>query len=295
MVQSMTGFASAQGAGETYQWMWDLRSVNAKGLDIRVRAPDWIPSLEAEIKTRIGKSVARGSINANLRIVRSRQENAQNLNEDQLDVTLKALARVQELAQQNNVYLTETTAGEILSLKGVMDASGGDDDAADIRTEVLAAFDQILQEFVSMRNAEGKSLKAVLGDQIDQIAALVEQAKGIVEQRKSDMDASFRAALARVVDAASVDQDRVAQEIALLSVKTDITEELDRLDAHISAARALLDEGARIGRKLDFLSQEFNREANTLCSKSQHKELTAVGLELKAVIDQMREQVQNVE
>ena len=147
-----------------------------------------------------------------------------------------------------------------------------------------------------MRASEGAALRSILSGQLDQIAGLVEQAAGAAQAREGQMAETLRAQLARVTDNADpVDEPRVAQELALIAVKSDITEELDRLRAHVGAARDLLSQGVPIGRKLDFLSQEFNREANTLCAKSQHTGLTAIGLDLKAVIDQMREQVQNVE
>lgn len=294
MVQSMTGFASAQGADGAFQWMWDIRSVNAKGLDVRARVPDWLPGLEAEIKARIGKLAARGSVNLSLRLTRVGGDSSLTLNEAQLAATLTALARVEAAAEAQGLTLAQTSAGDILTLRGVMDVASAQDDPEAVKAMVLAQLDPLLLDFAAMRRSEGAALLQVLTGQIDQIDGLVGQAADIAETRKLDMQASFQAALARVADA-TPEPDRVAQEIALLAVKADVMEELDRLRAHVAAARALLAQDGPVGRKLDFLSQEFNREANTLCSKSQHRDLTAVGLELKVVIDQMREQVQNVE
>ncbi|HDR29098.1 endoribonuclease YicC domain-containing protein, partial [Rhodovulum sp.] len=161
---------------------------------------------------------------------------------------------------------------------------------------LLADLDRLIDDFTAMRAAEGAALEALLRDQLAQIADLVKDAARAAEARREHMAESLRANLARVLDnSEGADPDRVAQELAMIAVKSDVREELDRLSAHVEAARALLDADGPIGRKLDFLMQEFNREANTLCSKSQSTPLTRIGLDLKHVIDQMREQVQNVE
>lgn len=296
MVQSMTGFASGQGSFESYQWSWDIRSVNSKGLDIRQRVPDWIAGLEAELKGKISKAVARGSVSVSLRVTREAAEHSVRVNPQGLSATLDALATIEKAAMEQGVSLTPPTPADILSMRGVLDQGADDGDTTDLKAALLADFHSMLDDFVKMRLSEGEALETVLADQITQIERLVDQAEQIIGQRREDLSAAFKAAVSRVADATDrMDEDRIAQEVALLAVKTDVTEEIDRLKAHVEAARKLLKQGEKIGRKLDFLSQEFNREANTLCSKSQHKELTAVGLDLKAVIDQMREQVQNVE
>lgn len=296
MVQSMTGFASGQGAFEQFQWGWDIRSVNAKGLDIRLRVPDWVSGLEADLKARIGKSLGRGSVSLSLRLSREAGVQDTQLNEVNLNAMLRALSHVEKAALDQGVSLTPPTPADILSMRGVMDQKSDDADTGALKKAIVADFEGLLEGLLSMRQAEGSALEAVLLQQLAQIETLVTNASKVIVDRKKDMDQSYRAALARVVDnTEKLDQGRIAQEIALIAVKADVTEEIDRLTAHVAAARDLLGQGDKIGRKLDFLSQEFNREANTLCSKSQHKELTTIGLELKAVIDQMREQVQNVE
>lgn len=296
MVQSMTGFASGQGGYEQFQWGWDIRSVNAKGLDIRLRVPDWVSGLEADLKAMIGKSLSRGSVSLSLRLSREGGEQDLHLNAENLNAALRAFKAVETAATQQGVLLTPPTPADILGMRGVMDQKSDDADTGALKNAIVASFEGVLSELLDMRQSEGQALHTVLSDQIDLIEQLVASATDVLVARRADMDAAYRAALARVVDNSDkLDQDRIAQEIALVAVKSDVTEEIDRLNAHIGAARDLLMQGVKIGRKLDFLSQEFNREANTLCSKSQHKSLTAIGLELKAVIDQMREQVQNVE
>ncbi len=296
MVQSMTGFASGQGSFQAFQWAWDIRSVNAKGLDIRQRVPDWITGLEAELKSRIGNAIARGSVSVSLRVSRESSEGKLSLNEHGLANVLSALAMVEKAAIEQGVSLTPPTPADILSMRGVMDQTTDDGDTTDLKNALIADFEIMLQDFIGMRKSEGHALELVLHSQVNDIAQLIVQAEEIIGKRREDLSDAFKAAVTRVADATDhFDTDRIAQEVAIIAVKNDVTEEIDRLKSHVDAARTLLKQGEKIGRKLDFLSQEFNREANTLCSKSQHKDLTAVGLELKAVIDQMREQVQNVE
>ena len=296
MVQSMTGFASGQGASGAYQWVWDIRSVNSKGLDVRLRVPDWISGLEAELKPLVSKAISRGSVSMSLRVSRDQQSSQLAVSQAALNATLDAIAAVETAAMDKGLSLTPATAADILNVKGVLDQAADSDDTDKLKAALVADFRPILNDFIAMRNQEGASLEAILCAQIDSIEQLIEAAMGVIEKRRADLDETYKSALQRVViNSDGLDADRIAQEIAIIAVKTDVTEEMDRLNAHVEAARKLLKQGNNIGRKLDFLSQEFNREANTLCSKSQHKDLTVIGLELKAVIDQMREQVQNVE
>ncbi|WP_320179114.1 YicC/YloC family endoribonuclease [Roseovarius pacificus] len=296
MLNSMTAFASATGTHQAHGWTWDLRSVNGKGLDLRLRVPDWIEGLEAALRARLGKALMRGNVNLSLRVHAEDQSGQLTVNDALLDDILTAMAHVEARAMQTGVTLAPSTPADLLAMRGVLDAGGGDQDTAPLRDALLKDFETLLTGFLEMRASEGAALRSILSGQLDQIAELVEQAAAAAQARQGQMAETLRAQLARVTDNADpVDEPRVAQELALIAVKSDITEELDRLRAHVDAARDLLSQGVPIGRKLDFLSQEFNREANTLCAKSQHTGLTAIGLDLKAVIDQMREQVQNVE
>ncbi|KAA0921192.1 YicC family protein [Aquicoccus porphyridii] len=292
----MTGFASAKGQSGAHGWAWELRSVNAKGLDLRLRVPDWIAGLEAGLRARMGAAITRGSVSLSLRLMREDEHATLSVNTAQLDAVLDALAMIEARALARGIDLAPSRAADLLAQRGVLEQSGGDEDTTALRDTLLKAFEPLLADFLAMRAAEGRALHEVLMAQIDRIEALTAEAAALADSRRADMTEALRHNLSRVLDnAAGADADRVAQELALISVKADITEELDRLRAHVGAARDLLSAEGAVGRKLDFLTQEFNREANTLCSKSQHKALTAVGLELKAVIDQLREQVQNVE
>jgi uncharacterized protein (TIGR00255 family) len=292
----MTGFASAKGQWNAYSWSWELRSVNSKGLDLRLRVPDWVTGLEAGLRVRISEAVTRGSITLSLKL--GREEDAAQLavNTVQLDRVLAAMAVVEERAMQQGVSLAPSRAADLLSQRGVLEVVSGDEDSDPLKAALMEDIEPLLADFIDMRRREGAALNDVLSAQLDTIAALTDQATQAAIARRDEMAAALRTALARVLDnSAGVEETRIAQELALIGVKADITEELDRLVAHVGAARELLSSDAAVGRKFDFLAQEFNREANTLCSKSQSKTLTAIGLELKAVIDQMREQVQNVE
>lgn len=296
MLQSMTGFAALKGTAHGFSWGWDLRSVNSKGLDLRLRVPDWIDGLEAALRRDLGKALARGAVTLSLRVYKDEEEAQLALNTKQLSAVLDAMGEVEEQAMQRGLSLAPSKASDILGLKGVLDTASVETDTDALRASILKDLPQLIDSFLDMRRNEGEALDGVLKDQLNQVATLTDQAEEAAEARKAETAATLRANLERVLENTDgADEARVAQELAVIAVKTDVTEELDRLRAHVVAARDLLANGSPVGRKLDFLMQEFNREANTLCSKAQSVDLTRIGLDLKAVIDQMREQVQNVE
>ncbi|MGV6847820.1 MAG: YicC/YloC family endoribonuclease [Marinibacterium sp.] len=296
MIVSMTGFAAARGAWNGFSWQWDLRSVNARGLDVRIRIPDWLDGLEQAIRKDISAAVSRGNVSVTLRLSRADEDGALRLNAQNLDAALAALVEVETRAESLGLALETARSSDILSLRGVWDTSTSDIDPAPLVAELKPGFAALLGDFLDVRRREGAALAKILSEQITRVDVLAGEAASLAETRKAAVADGLRTNLARVLDNSDgADPDRVAQELALIAVKTDVTEEIDRLSTHVNAARDLLAKGGAVGRKLDFLMQEFNREANTLCSKSQFQDLTAVGLELKAVIDQIREQVQNVE
>lgn len=296
MLYSMTGFAAARGEGAGYSWSWDLRSVNAKGLDLRLRVPDWVEGLETGLRSRLSKALSRGSVSLSLKLSRDETEAELVLNRAQLSGVLSALAEVEQEAMQRGVPLAPSHATSILGLRGVMEVRSAAQDSKPLCAALLAELPPLLQAFLEMRHHEGAALEKMLCAQLAEIEQLTAAAAQVAEARKPEVAKTLRSNLARVLDNADgVDPDRLAQELAMLAVKADVTEEIDRLGAHVIAARELIAKGSPMGRKLDFLMQEFNREANTLCSKAQNTELTRIGLDLKTVIDQMREQVQNVE
>ncbi len=295
---SMTGFAARRGAGAGYTWVWDLRSVNGKGLDLRLRVPDWVDGLEPTIRAELQKAATRGNLSLTLKVTQdeTRDASSYRLNEAALAAALSALSRVEGAAMDAGVTLRQPTAADVLTLRGVIDAATQEADTAPLRAALLADLPGLLADFVAMRATEGRARATVLGGQLDRVSTLTAEAGRETAARAATQADSLRDGLARILAATdAVDPSRLAQELALLAVKTDVTEELDRLSAHVTAARVLVADPAPAGRKLDFLMQEFMREANTLCSKAQSLALTRIGLDLKTVIDQMREQVQNVE
>ncbi|HBB84205.1 MAG TPA: YicC family protein [Sulfitobacter sp.] len=296
MIRSMTGFASASGALEGWSWSWELRAVNGKGFDLRLRVPDWVEGLEVALRKQVTAEVARGNITCNLRIASAENDGTLQVNTAQVDTLLAALQEIEARAMDAGVSLAPSRASDILTMRGVLEQSDQAQDIDALREVLLAEFPAVLEDFNAMRRQEGAALADVMQDQLNEVETLAAKAAALADARKEDAAVNLRRNLARVMDnSEGADADRVAQELALIAVKADVTEEIDRLAAHVAAARALIGQGGPVGRKLDFLMQEFNREANTLCAKAQSTELTTVGLALKAVIDQMREQVQNVE
>lgn len=296
MTRSMTGFAAATGRHEGWAWTVELRSVNGRGLDLKLRMPDWIEGLEAAVRGVIQSRVARGAVTLSLRLAQDTGAEAGRLNPEGLARALDLVARIEAGAGAAGLALAPTRAADLISLRGVMEAGREDQDTAPLREAILASIPPLVDAFDTMRAAEGAQLASLLAAQVDTVERLVAEARALEPERAARARTALAESLARVMEgAAGADPSRVAQELALLAVKADVAEELDRLTAHVAAARAHLAEDGPKGRKLDFLVQEFNREANTLCAKAQFPALTRVGLDLKHVIDQMREQIQNVE
>jgi uncharacterized protein (TIGR00255 family) len=294
---SMTGFADLAGAASGLTWTWEARSVNGRGLDLRLRLPEGFEALDAPLRAAFAKVFARGSISIGLRLGAGARGGAPRLNAEALLAAVLAARIAGGTAAANGLDLAPPSATDLLGLRGVLEVetSAPADDPA-VTAALAGQIDPLAQALRAARAAEGAAMARILGAQLDRIAALAVQARALAAARAPRAAETLRARLEAVLAAtAAVDEARLAQELALIAVRADVTEELDRLDGHVAAARALLDADGPVGRKLDFLTQEFNREANTLCSKAQAAELTAIGLELKVVVDQLREQVQNVE
>lgn len=299
MIQSMTAFASRSGSLDGATWAWEVRSVNARGLDLRLRLPDGIDGLEADVRAAFTKALKRGNISLTLRLNQSDDAQELALDAAQLDRVLTALDTIQERAFTMGVTLGQPTTADVLNQRGVVRTGGNDGPSAALGAAIKADIAPLMGDLVRMREREGQSLNAVIATQLAEIAGLIANAEVAVTARRPDAEKALQTAMKRVLGNTDLDPDKLAQECAALAVKTDVTEEIDRLKGHVSVASELLEiaqkEYQPVGRKLDFLSQEFNREANTLCSKAQHSKLTAIGLDLKTLIDQMREQIQNVE
>lgn len=297
MTLSMTGFATRRGQLGVHGWVWDIRSVNGKGLDLRMRVPDWIDGLEAQLRAALGKALNRGNVNLTLKVSRiGAEETSLRLNPAVLRSVLVMLAEVEQQAMTTGVTLAQASQADVLALRGVLETGGEAEDTAALAAALVADFAVLLEELQAMRAEEGRALHKVVQEQLTQIEALIAAASTEAAARQDVVAETLRNNIKKMMQASDgIDENRLHQELALLAVKSDVTEELDRLRAHTEAARALMSSPDPVGRKLDFLMQEFMREANTLCSKAQALALTRVGLDLKTVIDQMREQVQNVE
>jgi uncharacterized protein (TIGR00255 family) len=289
----MTGFARADGAAADYRWTWELRSVNGKGLDIRLRLPPGFEHLEAGARERIGTGLTRGNIQAGLTMQTHGGATHIRINETVLAEVIQAMERIGE-----SISIQPPTLDGILSIRGVVEtAEGPDEDTrAVVGAAILADLAAALARLVADRVREGGAIGTVLGERVAGIERLVAAAEASPARTPEAIRAKLSEQIALLTGAQpSLDPDRLHQEAVLLATRADIREELDRLTAHIAAARALLAENGAVGRRLDFLAQEFNREVNTLCAKSNDRGLTAIGLELKALVDQFREQVQNLE
>jgi uncharacterized protein (TIGR00255 family) len=297
MVNSMTGFAALKGAGHGASWAWEVRSVNARGLDLRLRLPEGLDDLEITVRKAFSEKLTRGNVSLGLRLQSNAANAAAGLVSDQLDKVLAALKIVEQRAETIDLHLTASSAADVLALRGVLDQSDqAETDQTALIADLKAQIPTLIAAFSSARADEGRALGQILNEQLARIKTLVAEAALAAVERQAQVAENLQVNLKRVLDnSEGADSARVAQELAMLAVKADVAEEIDRLGAHISAALDLLAAKAPIGRKFDFLMQEFNREANTLCSKSGSTELTRIGLDLKTVIDQMREQVQNVE
>jgi uncharacterized protein (TIGR00255 family) len=289
-IASMTGFARAAGTSGAVQWAWEVRSVNGRGLDVRIRVPAGCDGLGETARTALQKTLSRGQCQLTLTLTKPEQAARVRINEGLLASLAQAVARVPVPAG-----VAPATLDGLLGVRGVIEV----EDEAGAETEILArdlaeGVVRVVADLVEARRAEGRQLAEVVTAQVDRIATLTQAA----EDNPARKPEAVRARLAAAIEAlggTKLDPDRLHQEAMLLAGKADVREELDRLHAHVASARELLAAGGAIGRRLDFLAQEFGREANTLCAKANDISLSRIGLDLKAVVEQFREQVQNIE
>lgn len=293
LISSMTGFARVEGAHGDRRWAWELKSVNGRGLELRARLPQGFDGLEPSLRKALQGVIKRGSINASLALASESAEPAYRVNDKALASAIAAVEKVRSSAKCD-----PPRAEGILALRGVMepvDASENDEERASLNEAILTSFAEAAKALAVARVKEGAAMAEVLSAQLDEVEKLTASATKSAAAAPEALRTRISTQLEELLAGASIPEERLAQEAALLAVKADIREELDRLASHVKAGRALLKEKAPVGRQLDFLTQEFNREANTLCSKASDMTLKRVGLDLKKVIDQMREQVQNIE
>ena len=291
----MTGFARSSGSNGTQTWTWEAKSVNGKGLDIRCRSPHGMDELDVVAKARTAKIFSRGSITLQLSISEIGPSLKYRVNRELLD----QLVRLASDLRANTKGWELPRLDGIFAVKGVIEPLEEELDAADNfsqNIELAESLEELLASLRSARLEEGGRILVILSEQLKKISALIERAEAEAEAQPAVIKEKIVSQISELLAAVpALPEDRLAQEAALLMTKTDVREELDRMGSHLSAATSLLSEGGVIGRKLDFICQEFNRETNTICSKTQDMKLSNIGLELKSVIEQFREQVQNIE
>jgi len=292
---SMTGFARVEGEAGLARWHWELRSVNGKGLDVRFRLPPGLDAVEPRLRAEVTKHLKRGNCQASLTLDRGAAAAPLRVNKEALRVVLDAIAEL-----RRDIEMKPPQPEGILALRGVLEAADTAEESEEVRAAfeeaVVASFGKAAAALARARAEEGAKLETALRGQVDEIERLTRAAAASPAATPDAMRARLGVQIGELLGASpSLSEERLAQEAALLATKADVREEIDRLVAHIAQAREIFAGGEPAGRRLDFLTQEFNREANTLCSKAADIELTRLGLELKTTIDQLREQVQNVE
>ncbi|MFZ5739859.1 uncharacterized protein (TIGR00255 family) [Rhodopseudomonas thermotolerans] len=293
-LSSMTGFARSHGASGPYVFEWELKSVNAKGFDFRMRLPPGWDDIEPPVRKRAAELLTRGTVYANLTVKRANALSTVRINEDVLNSVLKVAAEV-----AGKVDAVAPSIDGLLAIKGVIEVVEPEADEAEdkaARAAVETAFAEALNSLIEMRKREGASLGAVLAQRLGELEGLAKQAEAAPGRKPEAIKARLAEQIAALLDTSDrFDADRLHQEAIMMATKADIREELDRIASHIAQSREILAKGGAVGRRLDFLAQEFNREVNTCCSKSIDLELTNAGLAMKNVVEQFREQVQNLE
>lgn len=293
-LKSMTGFARTSGHRPPWAWAWEIKAVNAKGLDVRLRLPPGFDRIEAEARAKLTGGLARGTIYATLTAQREATTPQVRINTEVLSALAEAVGHM-----PSNPNMRLASLDGLLGVRGVVEVTDAVDDESVLAEAAAAALDGLegaLKDLVQARKTEGAALQAVLSARVERIASLTQSAEDCPGRKVEAVKARLAQSIALLTDASpALDPARLHQEALLMAAKADVREELDRLKTHVAAARALLASDAPAGRKLDFLAQEFAREANTLCSKSNDAALTSIGMELRVEIEQFREQVQNIE
>jgi len=293
-LSSMTGFARSHGASGPYTFEWELKSVNAKGFDLRLRLPQGWDELEAFAKKRAAEMLSRGTVYANFNVKRADALSTVRINEDVLAAVVKVASSL-----AGKIDAVAPSIDGLLAIKGVIEVveperNEEEDKAA--TAAAAAAFDEALKSLVAMRRREGEALGQILSQRMDEMEMLARKAEAAPGRKPEAVKARLAEQISALLETSDrFDSDRLNQEALLIAAKADIREELDRIASHVAQTREMISKGGAIGRRLDFLAQEFNREVNTCCSKSNDVELTNTGLEMKNVVEQFREQVQNLE
>lgn len=299
-ISSMTGFARENGKlikdEVTFEWVWELKSVNGKTLDVKSKLPSWLDEISLEIKNIAQKYFERGSLSAFLDLTIANLEQNLNINQSLLEQLTKAAI---ELYEKHDTYMNIPSASELLSIIGVVELEKrrfNEEITNQLKESILKSFEACCLALQKDRQNEGAKIKKVLENMVLRIETIVGQISGLAALAPQNLKEKLQLQLKELLEGnVSISEDRLAQEVVLLVNRADIREEIDRLNTHIATAREMLAKNQTLGRKFDFLCQEFNREANTTCSKASNVEIINLGMELKATVEQLREQVQNME
>lgn len=294
----MTGYASGSVQANSVLLDFEIKSVNSKNLDLKIFLPEYLSVFENELRQIVLKKISRGSVF--LKIKLNQQTEYQNnyvLNDKVLQNVFEKIENIERICDEKNIPLEPLKALDFLAVKGVWEENkNSSTNVDDIKKIVLDKIEELVVSLLQTRKKEGQGLHSILSEKLSSLIELRKAAEKTLPARSNHLKKNFKSTIDGIISETSkIDENKVEQEIAIIAIKLDITEELDRLKVHIESMQDLLSSSGVVGKKLDFLSQELNREVNTICSKSQYSDLTKVGIEMKTVVDQFREQIQNVE
>ena len=294
----MTGFASGSTQVGGLSLDFEIKSVNAKGVDLKIYLPEFISSLENELRQLVLRKISRGSVFLKIKLnPQSDVSNDYILNDQVLNTVFEKIKNIEKICDEKNIPLEPLKASDFFSVKGVWEENKNTSNSADASKSIIfEKTSELIESLIQTRKKEGQGLYITLSEKLSSIMALHKDAEETLPERSKYLKKNFKSAIDKVISENSqIDENRIENELAIIAIKQDIAEELDRLKVHILSMQDLLNSSGVVGKKLDFLSQELNREVNTICSKSQFIDLTKIGIEMKTLVDQFREQVQNVE
>ena len=294
----MTGYASDTILVGDFSLDAEIKSVNSKSFDLKIYLPEYMTFMENDIRQLVSKQIARGSIVLKIKAKHNDEASSNfTLNNEVLNTAIDEIKTIEQKCDEKNIQFSPLTILDFFSVKGVWEENKiSQTDSVELKSVMLDKLPKLIKKFIETRRIEGQGLQAILVEKLSSIMEFIKEIDKVLPDRSRHLKKNFKTALDKVINEQNqVDENRLEQEIALLVIKQDIQEELDRLKVHIVSMQDLVNSSNVVGKKLDFLSQELNREVNTICSKSQYSDLTKLGIEMKTLVDQFREQAQNVE
>ena len=298
VITSMTGYASDTILVGDFSLDAEIKSVNSKSFDLKIYLPEYMTFMENDIRQLVSKQIARGSIVLKIKAKHNDEASSNfTLNNEVLNTAIDEIKTIEQKCDEKNIQFSPLTVLDFFSVKGVWEENKiSQTDTVELKSVILNKLPELMKKFIETRRIEGQGLQAILVEKLSSIMEFIQEIDKVLPDRSRHLKKNFKTALDKIINEQNqVDENRLEQEIALLVIKQDIQEELDRLKVHIVSMQDLVNSSNVVGKKLDFLSQELNREVNTICSKSQYSDLTKLGIEMKTLVDQFREQVQNVE